>query len=82
MPVNTRAKQYDIGLVQQPRTPLWNDRCPSPTLRVSVGNCKYRKVVVENVEFIDRGRNQIFSPLGIKDRLRSASRKSFNPIFL
>lgn len=59
-----------------------NDRCPSPTLRVYVGNCKYRRVLIENIERVDRGRNKIFSPLGIKDRLRSASRKVFDPIML
>jgi|LauGreDrversion4_2_1035121.scaffolds.fasta_scaffold1435301_1 hypothetical protein len=82
MPVNTRQKQYDNGFVQTNNKPSNNDRCPSPFLRVSVGNCKYRRVLVENVEIVDRGRTQIFSPLSIKDRLRSASRKSFDIILM
>lgn len=66
MPVNTRQKCYDI---------CKSERCPSPSRKSSVGNCKYRRVLVENIEIIDRGRNEIFSPLHIKDRLRSAARK-------
>ena len=75
MPVNTRQKCYDIQFGQAPAKECNYDRCPSPIIRISVGNCKYRRVSIENVEVIDRGRNQIFSPLSIKDRLRSASRK-------
>jgi hypothetical protein len=76
MPVDTRQKCYSVAPVQNPA------RSPSPFLKISVGNCKYRRVCVENIEIIDRGRNQLFSPLNIKDRLRSSSRKSFSPIFL
>ena len=76
MPVDTRQKCYNIAPVVDPV------KCSSPFLRVSVGNCKYRRVCTENIEIIDRGRTQIFSPLFIKDRLRSASRKSFDVIFL
>ena len=75
MPVDTRQKCYNIT----PVTETINNSIPF--LRISVGNCKYRRVCVENIENIDRGRNQIFSPLSIKDRLRSASGKSFSPIF-
>jgi hypothetical protein len=69
MTVSTRQKCYDINIKSD------NNRSTSPSTRVSVGNCKYRRVCVENVEIIDRGRNQIFSPLAIKYRLRSASKK-------
>jgi hypothetical protein len=65
MPVNTRQKCYDI---------VKSERCPSPSRKTSVGNCKYRRVLEVNIDIIDRGRNEIFSPLPIKDRLRSSTR--------
>jgi hypothetical protein len=75
MTVNTRQKRYDIITTEESNNKYDNHRCTSPSKRVSVGNCKYRRVCVENIEIIDRGRNQIFSPLAIKHRLRSASKK-------
>jgi hypothetical protein len=76
MPVDTRQKCYNVvPAVDQAK-------CSSTFLRVSVGNCKYRRVCAENIEIIDRGRTQIFSPMNIKDRLRSASRNSFDVIFI
>ncbi len=86
MPVNTRQKCYDtdnsikfkseyISSIKCNSNSM-NETCPFNSKRVSVGNCKYRRVIVENIiEQVDRGRNQIFSPLSIKDRLRSARRK-------
>ncbi len=84
MPVNTRQRCYDTNssinneftrLVVNNQV-ITNERAVSPTIRVSVGNCKYRRVLVEDViEQIDRGRNQIFSPLSIKHRLRSSTHR-------
>jgi len=86
MPVNTRQKCYDTNFLINfnnhynslfATQPINNNvRSPSPSKRVSVGSCKYRRVLVENIiEQVDRGRNEIFSPLPIKDRLRSANLK-------
>jgi hypothetical protein len=75
MTVSTRQKCYDSIKAVESNTKCDNDICTSPSIRVSVGNCKYRRVCIENIEIIDRGRNQIFSPISIKDRLRSASKK-------
>ena len=52
-------------------------RAVSPSRAMSVGNCKYRKVLINDIQITDRGRNEIFSPLSVKDRLRS-SRKIHN----
>jgi hypothetical protein len=47
-------------------------RSVSPSKAMSVGNCKYRKVLINDLQITDRGRNEIFSPLTVRDRLLSS----------
>ena len=57
-------------------------RSDSPSRAVSVGNCKYRKVLIDDINIIDRGRNEIFSPLSVKDRLRSSRKEVTFPVII
>ena len=52
-------------------------RSVSPSRAMSVGNCKYRKVLIDDLKITDRGRNEIFSPIPVRDRLLSSRKIHF-----